>query len=163
MNILKAQFDVALPHFRLQTDITLPRHGMTAIFGPSGSGKTTLLRCLAGLERSPTGYVQFENEVWQDEQQKVFTPPHKRYISWDQVIDLLDLQPLLHRRTQRLSGGEQRRVAIGRAVLASPRLLLMDEPLVGLDAQRKREIIPLIQQLRDTPHIPIVYVTSCHQ
>tara|TARA_B100000315_G_scaffold257811_1_gene307954 strand:+ start:801 stop:1904 length:1104 start_codon:yes stop_codon:yes gene_type:complete len=192
MNILKAKLDVKLPHFRLQADINLPSHGVTAIFGPSGSGKTTLLRCLAGLERSPTGCVQLEDEVWQDEQQKIFTPPHqrsigyvfqdprlfphlsvesnlryglnrtpktKRYISWNQVIDLLDLGPLLHRRTHHLSGGEQRRVAIGRAVLASPRLLLMDEPLVGLDMQRKHEIIPLIQQLRDTLHIPIVYVT----
>ncbi|HHZ82643.1 MAG TPA: molybdenum ABC transporter ATP-binding protein [Nitrospirales bacterium] len=192
MNRLEAQFDIDLPHFRLQADINLPGQGVTAIFGPSGSGKTTLLRCLAGLERSATGRVQFEDVVWQDEQQEIFTPPHqrsvgyvfqdprlfphlsvesnlrygftrtpaaKRYIGWNQVIDLLDLQPLLHRRTHRLSGGEQRRVAIGRAVLASPRLLLMDEPLVGLDAQRKREIIPLIQQLRDELHIPIVYVT----
>ncbi len=192
MNILTAQLDVTFPHFRLQADITLPGQGVTAIFGPSGCGKTTLLRCLAGLEHSSTGRVQFENEVWQDKQHKTFTPPHqrsvgyvfqdprlfphlsvesnlrygltrtpaaKRYISWNQVIDLLDLQPLLHRRTHRLSGGEQRRVAIGRAVLASPRLLLMDEPLVGLDTQRKREIIPLIQQLRDELHIPIIYVT----
>ena len=192
MNALKAQLDVALPNFRLQADISLPGKGVTAIFGPSGCGKTTLLRCLAGLERSPAGHVQFEDAVWQDEQHRIFTPPHqrsvgyvfqdprlfphlsvesnlryglkrtsaaKRYIDWNQVIDLLDLQPLLHRRTHGLSGGEQRRVAIGRAVLASPRLLLMDEPLVGLDAKRKREIIPLIQQLRDELHIPIVYVT----
>ncbi len=87
------------------------------------------------------------------------TPPEARYAAPDQVTALLGLGPLLARRPQALSGGEQQRVAIGRALLASPRLLLMDEPLASLDAARKEEIFPYIERLRDEMRIPILYVT----
>jgi molybdate transport system ATP-binding protein len=75
------------------------------------------------------------------------------------VIDLLGLASVLNRRPARLSGGEKQRVAIGRAWLASPRLLLMDEPLSSLDAARKEEILPYLERLRDESRIPIVYVS----
>jgi molybdate transport system ATP-binding protein len=77
----------------------------------------------------------------------------------DDVVDLLGIAPLLDRRPGRLSGGEKQRVAIGRALLASPRLLLMDEPLASLDARRKDEILPYIERLRDQASVPIVYVS----
>jgi molybdate transport system ATP-binding protein len=77
----------------------------------------------------------------------------------DEIVDLLGLQPLLGRRPSDLSGGEKQRVAIGRALLAAPRLLLMDEPLAALDDQRKAEILPYIERLRDEMGIPIVYVS----
>jgi molybdate transport system ATP-binding protein len=82
-----------------------------------------------------------------------------RTISLDAVVDALDLRPLLTRRTTSLSGGEQQRVAVGRALLTSPRLLLMDEPLSSLDVGRKREIIPLIERLPATFGVPVLYVT----
>jgi molybdate transport system ATP-binding protein len=88
-----------------------------------------------------------------------FTPHGAREAQPDAVIDLLGLAPLLDRRPIRLSGGEKQRVAIGRAWLTSPRLLLMDEPLSSLDAPRKEEILPYIERLRDESHIPIVYVS----
>jgi molybdate transport system ATP-binding protein len=75
------------------------------------------------------------------------------------VVDLLGIGPLLERRPQSLSGGEKQRVAIGRALLAHPRLLLMDEPLSSLDDARRAEIMPYIERLRDEAGVPIVYVS----
>jgi molybdate transport system ATP-binding protein len=79
--------------------------------------------------------------------------------SFDRVVDLLGIEHLLDRRPSTLSGGEKQRVAIGRALLSSPRLLLMDEPLAALDELRKAEILPYLQRLRDETEIPIVYVS----
>ncbi len=80
-------------------------------------------------------------------------------IRFDDVVDLLGIAPLLERRPTRLSGGERQRVAIGRALLAQPRLLLMDEPLASLDAERKSEILPYLARLRGALALPILYVT----
>ena len=76
-----------------------------------------------------------------------------------EIITLLDLGPLLHRHSRHLSGGERQRVAIGRALAASPRLLLMDEPLANLDQGRKLDILPYLDRLHETLRIPIVYVS----
>ncbi len=91
-----------------------------------------------GLERSPAG---------------------DRPIAFDPVVDVLGIRDLLHRRPHGLSGGERQRVALGRALLAQPRLLLMDEPLAALDAPRKAEILPYIERLRDEFDTPIIYVS----
>jgi len=83
----------------------------------------------------------------------------ERFIDPARVIDLLGLQDLLSRRPRTLSGGEKQRVAIGRALLAQPRILLMDEPLAALDVPRKVEILDYVERLRDELAIPIVYVS----
>jgi molybdate transport system ATP-binding protein len=192
MSRLVAKFDVEFPKFHLQTDMDVPAAGITAVFGHSGSGKTTLLRCLAGLERSRTGYMRLGEEVWQDETAGIYLPIHTRPIGYvfqeprlfphlsvksnllygyhrtpaaarriapERVIDILGIGEILDRRPHKLSGGEQQRVAIGRALLTSPRLLLLDEPLASLDIKRKREILPFIRRLHNQLKVPIVYVS----
>ena len=88
-----------------------------------------------------------------------FAPREVERDSVDRVVELLGLGQLLARRPARLSGGEKQRVALGRALLSGPRLLLMDEPLASLDTARKEEILPYIERLRDESSIPIVYVS----
>ena len=88
-----------------------------------------------------------------------FAPHGARYVELDRVVETMGIAHLLDRKPDKLSGGERQRVAIGRALLASPRLLLMDEPLAQLDAARRHEILSFIERLREAFAIPIVYVS----
>ena len=83
----------------------------------------------------------------------------ERLVAFDEVVALLGIEDLLARRPRNLSGGEQQRVSIGRALLMNPRLILMDEPLAALDAARRAEVLPYIERLRNRFAIPIVYVS----
>lgn len=88
-----------------------------------------------------------------------FASTRRSVADFDSVVQLLGLESLLDRRPGRLSGGEKQRVAIGRALLSRPRLLLMDEPLAALDRARKAEILPYLETLCSTLHLPVVYVS----
>jgi molybdate transport system ATP-binding protein len=174
--------------FALDAEFKLATSGITALSGPSGSGKTTLLRCMAGLTRLP-GSLYVGGEVWQDPHKFVaphhrpvgvvfqeasllahlsvrgnLTYGAKRTsakveIGFDDAVDLLGLAPLLGRSAANLSGGERQRVALGRALLSQPRLLLMDEPLSSLDAGSKAEILPYLERLHRSLAIPALYIS----
>jgi molybdate transport system ATP-binding protein len=85
--------------------------------------------------------------------------PARRYVALDDVVALLGLTSLLDRRPDTLSGGEMQRVAIGRALLTSPRVLLLDEPLSSLDVARKAEIMPYLERLAGQLRVPMIYVS----
>jgi len=161
--------------------------GVTALFGPSGSGKTTILNAIAGLERPRQGRVAVNGKVFFDSRERIDLAPRHRntgYVfqdallfphlsvaqnlrygmrggasGFDDIVTLLGLEALLGRRPAKLSGGERQRVAIGRALLSQPRVLLMDEPLASLDIERKHDILPYVESLRDNFGVPILYVS----
>ena len=174
--------------FRLDVDLQLPANRTTVVFGPSGCGKTTLLRAIAGLEPGVRGRIRVDGTPWLDDAhalpphrravgvvfQHAALLPHLsvdgnlRY-GWRRAgasadllatwIERLDLGPLLGRRPDALSGGERQRVALARALVTAPRLLLLDEPLSALDADRRAEILPYLEAVRREAGIPVVHVT----
>ncbi len=186
--MIEACFKGRLGDFSLDVELSTPASGVTVLFGPSGSGKTTLLRCLAGLARLE-GRLTVTGEIWQEgrlflaphrrrigyvfQDAALFEHLNVRGnllygrrraglgedAEFDRVVGLLGLAPLLFRGVAKLSGGERQRVAIGRALLSDPRLLLMDEPLASLDAARKAEVAPYVERLSREARIPIFYVT----
>ena len=177
-----------LGDFTLDAALTLPASGVSALFGVSGSGKTSLLRLIAGLDTPDSGSIRMGQRTLVDTRQAVFLPPHRRHIGvvfqearlfphyrvrgnltygmsgaarsrFDAVVELLGIEALLERLPGTLSGGEARRVSIGRALLSNPELLLMDEPLTGLDGARKQELLHYIAALARDIDIPIVYIS----
>ncbi len=185
---IDAAFRGRLGNFTLDAELSLPASGVTAIFGPSGCGKTTVARCIAGLQRMADGFCMVDGEVWQDRDsfrpvhqrpigyvfQEASLFPHLSVrgnllfgvptaagaqIAFDEVVELLGLAALLGRSPHRLSGGERQRVAIGRALLSQPKLLLMDEPLAALDRTTKNEILPFLERLHDRLSLPVLYIS----
>lgn len=174
--------------FVLQVDLDVSGQ-VVGIFGNSGAGKTTLLEVVAGLRKPSTGTLSIDTRVLMDISPEVFLPPEQREIGYvpqdlalfphlsvrknilygqkanssgvtlPHVAQVLEIEPLLDRSIADLSGGQKQRVAFARALLSSPKLLLMDEPLASLDHDLKLKIIPYLQRIRDEFKIPMLYVS----
>ena len=181
--MLQVAIQKRLGDFELDVSFDAPA-GVTAIFGRSGSGKTSLVNAVAGLLNPDDGRIVLGDQVLFDAGAGTRRAPQQRRVGYvfqdarlfphmsvernlryggdhdaERVIEVLGLGDLLARRPAGLSGGEKQRVALGRALMSDPQILLLDEPLAALDAPRKAEILPYIERLRDTVQVPMLYVS----
>ena len=156
------------------------------LLGPSGSGKTSLLESIAGIRTPTEGEIRVGDRILFSTARKIDLPARDRRIGYvpqdallfpnmnvraninfgrhvegefESLVKILDLQDLLERRVTNLSGGEKQRVAIARALMTRPSILLLDEPLAGVDRERREVILPYILRIRKELHVPLIYVT----
>ena len=155
------------------------------LFGPSGAGKTSLLEAIAGIRTPDEGEIRIGDRVLFSSASRINIPARARQIGYvpqdsllfpnldvtqnirygeregdfDGLGEILDLKPLLDRSVHMLSGGEKQRVAIARALMTTPSILLLDEPLAGVDRDRRDVILPYILRIRKNLRVPLIYVT----
>ena len=172
----------------LEAHLDSPSQGVTALFGLSGSGKSSLINLVSGLIDPDEGVISLNDRELFNSAENSCVPINQRNIGYvfqdarlfphytvngnlrygmkntskdefNYIVELLGIGHLLKRYPITLSGGEKQRVAIGRALLTDPEILLMDEPLSALDLPRKRELMNYLERLSKEINIPILYVT----
>jgi molybdate transport system ATP-binding protein len=184
MTLLLEGVHLPLAHFDLHVSAQAVGP-VVGIFGPSGAGKTSLLDTIAGLRVPRQGRIRVGDFVLDDRASRIHVPARDRHIGYvpqenalfphmtvlqnvrygageapiERVVEILEISHLLNRSVTTLSGGEQKRVALARALVTSPRLLLLDEPLAGLDRPLHQRIAAFLRRVRDDFHVPMLYVT----
>jgi len=183
------ELDIQLTQGTFRLDVTATFNGKaTAIFGPSGSGKTTTLDAIAGLRAPDRGVIRIDGRALFSSRERVNLPSHQRRVGYvpqdvalfphmnvrlnllygrhpgtspplERVVSMLEIESLVDREVGALSGGERQRIALGRALMSGPSLLLLDEPLAAVDVPLRRRILPYLQRVRDELHLPLVYVS----
>ncbi|QDV08291.1 Spermidine/putrescine import ATP-binding protein PotA [Planctomycetes bacterium Poly30] len=181
-------FECHLRRPGFQLDVSVSGERSLGLFGPSGAGKSTLLQALAGLTGADSLRIELGGEVLVDSGSGLVPPVHRRRVGivfqehrlfphrtveanlrygaarmapsrWSGVVEMLGLGDLLGRRPALCSGGEQARIALGRALLAEPRVLLLDEPFAALDRGLRRQLLPYLQRVVKDARIPLVLVS----
>lgn len=189
MTVSVRNVKLRLHRISLDVDLDDLSGRITGLFGPSGSGKTSLLEVVAGIRRPESALISVDGRVLTDTVQGIHIPIEKRSIGYvpqdlalfphlsvrqnvlfgarggkpdgqfTHIVEVLEIGDLLTRGVSNLSGGERQRVTFARALLASPRLLLLDEPLASLDRALKQKMTRYLQRVRGEFNIPILYVT----
>ncbi|NQU87984.1 MAG: molybdenum ABC transporter ATP-binding protein [Mariniphaga sp.] len=186
-NFLKINISLRIDSFVLNIVQEFPS-GITGIYGPSGQGKTTLLNAIAGIITPNEGNISINDECVFDKKNKKNIPVRNRRIGYlfqndrlfphltilknlkyglklnsriglDEVVEILDIRNLLSKLPDECSGGERQRVALGRALLSSPNLLLLDEPFAAVDVKLRENIIPYLVDINRMFQIPMLVVS----
>lgn len=187
MNELACKFVQRYADFTLRFEVEL-KLGNLGIFGPSGSGKTTILECLTGLVTPVEGRIRFGGDTWFDSDGGIDRPTHQRDVGYlmqeaplfphrtveenifygantdqrslaDRAIKILEIGDLLNRSPRTLSGGERRRVALAQVLASNSRLLLLDEPLIGLNETLRKKTLPAIRRVIEELNLSTIVVS----
>lgn len=188
MSVLEANFILTRAQFTLEMNCAIDTR-ITGIFGPSGAGKTSFVKTITGLEQPEAGSISIADRIVFSKEHAINLPPEKRNIGYvfqegrlfphmnvvrnlkyglkkqydpsyfREVVDLLKISDILDKSITQISGGQSQRVAIGRALLSHPQLLVLDEPFSSLDKSLRYHIISLLKPLIDRFNIPMLVIS----